>query len=100
MKNAIKKIGISILGLLQGTVGSGLALLGWAFAFPQTEVGSKDYEEDMLFSPLGFLIMLAWIAVMMTAFFKLRKNKGNLLLFFIPWLIGTIAFLVYLFFIR
>ena len=36
MNNAIKKICLGILGLLQGTLGSYLALLGWVFAFPET----------------------------------------------------------------
>ena len=49
MNNAIKKILLAILGFLQGTLGSYLALLGWAFAFPETSPGSKDYEEDMFF---------------------------------------------------
>ena len=93
MKNVFKKIGISILGLLQGTVGSYIAILGWACAFPGTESGSKDYEEDMLFVPFGYAIMLIWIAVMIIAFIKLRKDKGKLLLFLVPWLIGVCIFI-------
>ena len=53
MNNAIKKICLGILGLLQGTLGSYLALLGWAFAFPETSPGTKDYVEDMSFVPFG-----------------------------------------------
>ena len=49
LNNAIKKILLAILGFLQGTLGSYLALLGWAFAFPETSPGAKDYEEDMFF---------------------------------------------------
>lgn len=95
MKSSIRNVGISILGLLQGTIGSYLAILGLAFAFPETTVGSKDYEEDMLFVPFGFVIMFIWIATMIIAFIKFHKSKRDLLLFIIPWFIGTIAFLIF-----
>ena len=75
MKDAIKKIGFSIYGLLQGALGSYLALLGFAFAFPTSTPDSKDYEEDLFFVPLGYIIMLIWLAVMVTTFIVLRKNK-------------------------
>ena len=56
MNNVIKKICLIILGLLQGTLGSYLALLGWAFAFPETSPGAKDYVEDMSSVTAGFAI--------------------------------------------
>ena len=55
MNNAIKKILLAILGFLQGTLGSYLALLGWAFAFLETSPGAKDYEEDMFLHHLDIL---------------------------------------------
>lgn len=61
MQNAITKILLAIFGLLQGTLGSYFALLGWAFAFPETSPGAKDYAEDMLFVPLGYMIMFVWL---------------------------------------
>ena len=61
MNNVIKKICLVILGLLQGTLGSYLALLGWAFAFPETSPGTKDYVKDMFFVPFGYFIMFAWL---------------------------------------
>lgn len=91
MKNAIKKILLAILGLLQGTFGSYLALLGWAFAFPETSSGARDYEEDMFFVPFGYMIMLAWLVIMITAIILLRKNKANLLSFIIPWFMGVVG---------
>ena len=98
MKNTIKRIKFSILGLLQGIFGSYLALLGYAFAFPESKLGSKDYEEDMFFVPLGFVIILLWLIVMITAIVFLRKNKANLLSFLIAWFIGCIVlrFSIYL----
>ncbi len=91
MKNATKKILLAILGLLQGTLGSYLALLGWAFAFPETSSGAKDYEEDMFFVPFGYIIMFVWLVIMITAMILLRKSKGNLLSFIIPWFMGLVG---------
>lgn len=88
MKKWLKRIGISIYGLLQGSVGSYLALLGFFCAFPQTPPGSKDYEEDMLFVPFGYIIMLILLIMMIATFIVLRKNKTNLLLFLVSWLVG------------
>ena len=76
MKDTIKKICISVLGLLQGTLGSYLALVGYAFAFPGTSPDSKDYEEDMFTAPIGYVIMLLWLTVMVTAIILLRKKKS------------------------
>lgn len=95
--NAIKKILLAILGFLQGTLGSYLALLGWAFAFPETSPGAKDYVEDMSFVPLGYFIMFAWLAIMITAMILLRKNKANFLSFILPWFMGLVACLVAVF---
>ena len=95
MRDIFKKIGFAIAGLIQGTVGSYFALLGFAFAFPDTEPGSKDYEEDMFSVPFGYFMMFIWVAVMISAFIVLRKNKTNTVLFFAPWLVGVIGCLVF-----
>lgn len=86
-----------MLGLLQGTLGSHLALLGLAFAFPESMPGSKDYEEDRFFVPLGYGMMLIWLAVMVAAFLFLRKKKADLLSFAIAWLVGVGVFCVFAF---
>ena len=97
MNNVIKKICLVILRLLQGTLGSYLALLGWAFAFPETSPGTKDYVEDMSFVPFGYFIMFTWLAIMITAMILLRKNKANFLSFIIPWFVGFVGCLVVVF---
>lgn len=94
LTDIIKKVLLVILGLLQGTIGNYLGLLGLAFAFPQTELHSKDYDEDMFIVPLGYIMILAWIIVTISAFVFLRKNKSNLLSFLIPWIIGLIGCLI------
>lgn len=100
MNNKIKRLMISILGLLQGAIGSFFAMVGLAFAFPETEPGSMDYEENMSFIPLGIFLMIAWLAVMIYAVIRLRKSKNDLLSFMLCWVIGTGGFLLYIFFIR
>ncbi len=75
MQNAIKKILLAILGLLHGALGSYFALLGWAFAFPETSPGAKDYAEDMLFVPFGYMLMFVWLVIMITAIILLRKKR-------------------------
>lgn len=95
MTNSVKRTGLSILGLLQGAFGSYLALVGVALAFPGTSPHDKDYEEDMFVAPLGFLIMFIWLLVMASAIVLLRKNKGNLLSFMIPWAVGLCGCILY-----
>lgn len=55
---ALKKVLLIIFGLLQGTIGNYLGLLGLAFAFPQTDLYSKYYDEDMFLVPFGYVMML------------------------------------------
>lgn len=90
----LKKVLFVILGLLQGTIGNYLGLLGLAFAFPQTDLYSKDYDEDMFFVPFGYIMMLIWLIVTIAAVILLRKNKANLLSYIIPWVIGFIGCLI------
>ncbi len=94
MKNIIKRIGLSIFGIFQGTIGFYLALLGLAFAIPESAPGSKDYEEDLFVAPFGYIIILIYLVVMVATFISLRKNKANLLSFLIPWLICLSVFLI------
>ena len=55
---------------------------------------AKDY---MSFVPLGYFIMFAWLAIMITAMILLRKNKANFLSFILPWFMGLVACLVAVF---
>ena len=91
---ALKKVLLIIFGLLQGTIGNYLGLLGLAFAFPQTDSYSKDYDEDMFLVPYGYVMMLTWLIVTIAAVILLRKNKANLLSYVIPWVIGFIGCLI------
>ena len=90
----LKIVLLIIFGLLQGTIGNYLGLLGFAFAFPQTDSYSKDYDEDMFLVPFGYVMMLTWLIVTIAAVILLRKNKANLLSYVIPWVIGFIGCLI------
>nr|DAO81515.1 MAG TPA: Protein transport protein SEC61, Protein, Sec63, Sec71, Sec72, Sec66.68A [Caudoviricetes sp.] len=48
----------------------------------------------MFIVPFGYIMILAWIIVTISAFVFLRKNKANLLSFLIPWIIGLIGCLI------
>ena len=96
MRNVIKKIGLSIAGLVQGTLGSYFALLGYVLAFPDTEPGMRDYEEDMFFVPWGYIMMLGWVVVMVSVIIALRKNKADMISFLLSWIIGLIGCIVFL----
>ena len=100
IQKTIKNIGVIMAGLLQGTLGNYFAILGWAFAFPETEPGMKDYEEDMFFVPFGYIMMLIWTAVMIFAIVKFRKTKMYLVSFLVSWFIGTIGLRIFVFFIH
>lgn len=96
MKKYLKRIVISILGLLQGFFGSYIALIGLALAFPQSSPDSKEYEEEMFVAPFGYIIMFTWLIVMIAAVLSLRKNKIDLLAFSIAWLVGLGIELIYM----
>ena len=100
MRDVLKKIGLSIAGLMQGTAGSYFALLGYAFAFPDTEPGMRDYEEDMFFVPWGYVMMLIWVAVMLFIIIALRKNKANMISFILSWFVGLIGCIIFVFVIH
>lgn len=78
MRNVIKKIGLSIAGLVQGTLGSYFALLGYALAFPDTEPGMRDYEEDMFFVPWGFVMMLIGFRTLSSTFSNIKRRLHSL----------------------
>ena len=94
LRTVLKNLALSVGGLMQGILGSYFALLGFAFAFPETEPGMRDYEEDMFFVPFGY-IMLIWVAVMISVILLLRKNKAGMLSFFLSWFVGVIGCIVF-----
>lgn len=74
-----------VLPILAGIVYEYLSLwwIGFAvaFAFPGTFPGSRDWKEDMLFIPIGYLMMLVYVLVLGIIIFKCRKKWMELVLF-------------------
>lgn len=93
----MKKVLIALYGLLLGTLGICWLFIGITAAFPDSGPGSKDWEEDKIFIPFGFVMLLIWLTIMVFSFYKFRKSKSNILTFVIPFLIGVIIFLSPLF---
>ena len=99
MDNKVKRTVISILGLLQGAIGTFFAIVGLAFAFPDSEPGSLEYEDDMSLAHLGYVLMTVWLVVMVYAVIRLRKSRKDLLSFLLFWFIGTCGMFLF-FFVR
>ncbi len=92
----IKRILISLWGLLYGIIGSWWGLLGVAFTFPESSPGSKDYEEDRFFIPLGVIMILFYLIGLIISYYKLRKSKPHIIIFSASLLIGIIIFILLL----
>ena len=95
MKNIMKRIALGIFGVLQGVFGSWWLFGGIAGAFPGTEPGTKDYDEDMWFVPFGVGMILIWLAVMTVTVILNRKDWKSLLAFLLPWGAGTAGLIVF-----
>lgn len=92
----MKKFIIAFLGFLYGIFSTFWGLLGAAFTFPDSSPGSKDYEEDCFFIPLGIIMLLSYIAVTIFSYYKLRKKKSYIIIFSVSLVIGIS---IYIFFI-
>ena len=100
MRDILGKIGVSVLGLLQGTLGNYLGILGYCFAFPDTSPDCLNYEEDMFFVPLGYVLMLLCLIFMVIAVVLLRKNKSSLLTYLISCFAATVCTVIFVLYIR
>lgn len=52
-----------------------------AFAFPSTSPGSREWDEDVLFIPIGYIMMIVYVLVLGIIMFKCRKKWKELVLF-------------------
>ena len=95
----MKKTLYGLYGLLQGTIGSYFAILGICFAFPQSAKGTKEYEEDRMFMPFGFIMLAIWLAVMGFTVLKLKRDDDmrSLVTFAAAWAVGLTFYLIYAF---
>ncbi len=81
---------IGIWGIAAGIVGTIWNVLGFAcILHPGSAPGTKDWEEDRMFIPVGYIMIAVWLAAMVFSCYKLRKNKSDIIVFSITWLVGT-----------
>lgn len=85
----MKKVLISLWGLLYGIIGGFLGILGIAFMFPESSPGSKEYEEDRFFIPIGVIMLLICLVTAIISYYKLRKSKSDIIIFSAALIIGA-----------
>ncbi|MGN0384348.1 MAG: hypothetical protein ACI4EX_00500 [Lachnospiraceae bacterium] len=86
----MKRIVIGLCGIVQGVIGTLWTMLALAFILhPGSGPGTKDWEEDLMFIPVGYAMLVIWLIVMFFSFYKLKKNKTDIIAFLITWLVST-----------
>lgn len=89
----MKKALIALWGAAQGIIGAYWNMLALLFiTHPDSSVGTKEWEEDAMFIPIGYVMLAVWLAAMVLSVFKLRKIKPDILVFSIAWAVSTIIF--------
>lgn len=78
-------------GLVYGTAGTFWAFVGYVLAFPlDSSPGTKEWAEDSQFIPLGYIMLALWVMALFMSYFSIRKNKIQLLVFSLAWLVGIL----------
>ena len=84
----LKKTVISIVaGILYGYFSFWWLIFSLAFAFPENSLGSRDWEEDVMFIPMGYGMFLFYIGLWIVFWIKKRREKNYFLLFSISTII-------------
>ena len=85
----VKKILIGLFGIVQGIIGTLWNMLALAFILhPGSAPGTKDWEEDQMFISVGYAMLVVWLIFMFFSFYKLKKNKKDIIAFLITWLVS------------
>ncbi len=79
----MKRVFFLLAGLAYGFISFWWAAFSLVFILhPFAEPGSKEWPEDALFIPLGYVGLAFWVLLTGTLFWKLKKDKGHAALFF------------------
>lgn len=90
----MKKLLIGLYGIVQGIIGTLWNMLALAFILhPGSGPGTKDWDEERMFIPVGYAMLVIWLIVMFFSFYKLRENKTDII-FLITWLVSTVICIV------
>ena len=87
----MRKVLIGVWGILQGVIGTiwnVFALL--CILHPGSAPGTKEWEEDAMFIPVGYMMLILWLVVMFLSYYKLRKRKSDMIVFSMAWLVSMI----------
>ena len=96
----MKKLLIGLGGIVQGIVGTAWNLLGLLFILhPDSAPGTKEWEEDRIFIPIGYVMLVIWLIAMFFSYYKFRKSKTSLIIFSVAWLVSTITCIILMFFV-
>ncbi len=91
----MKKVLIGLWGIVQGVIGTAWNLVGLVFLLhPDSAPGTKEWEEDAIFIPIGFVMLVIWLTVMFFCYYKLRKNKNNKIIFSVTWLVSMVICII------
>lgn len=91
----MKKVLIGLWGIVQGVVGTAWNLVGLVFLLhPGSAPGTKEWEEDAIFIPIGFVMLVIWLIVMFFSYYKLRKNKSDMIIFSVAWLVSMMICII------
>ena len=74
--NILKKILIALHGLFQGFIGLWWSFVGIAFiTHPDSSPGTKDWEEDKDFIPVGYIMILIYLIILAVSFYIFKKRN-------------------------
>ena len=89
----MRKVLIGLWGILQGLIGTIWNLFALAFILhPGSAPGTKEWEEDAMFIPIGYVMLIIWLVIMFFCYYKLRKRKTDMIVFSVAWLVSMIIF--------
>ena len=89
----IRKILIALHGLFQGFIGLWWSLMGILFiTHPDSSPGTKDWEEDKMFIPFGYVMILIYLIILAVSFYSFKKDKVNIIIFIISLVVGIAGF--------
>lgn len=90
----MKKFLVGLWGLVHGVIGTLWNIWGFIFILhPDSEPGSKEWEEDKIFIPIGYIMLAIWLIAMLSSYYKLRKSKMDIIIFSIAWVVSTFCML-------
>ena len=90
----MRKFLIGLRGILLGVIGAIWNLFALTFILhPGSAPGTKEWEEDAMFIPIGYVMLIMWLVVMFISYYKLRKRKSDMIVFSVAWLVSMIIFI-------